>query len=149
MKHHLFDTNKNSQIVKISTFQRMYTVVIITYTLILDPAYQQPTPNLDGTEEHSQHILFGTNIKMSDETPGSGGAADETPGSGGAADETPGSGGEERGEGDEVGSKREGEGLKEQVVAAKPNEVEKQDEDGANGEVIVKEEQLSQGDGQV
>ena len=27
-----------------------------------DPAYQQHVPNLDGGDEASEHILFGTNI---------------------------------------------------------------------------------------
>ena len=39
-----------------------------------DPNYQQPIPNLDRTEGHSEYILFGTNLDLSDdENPGSNG----------------------------------------------------------------------------
>ncbi len=30
----------------------------------LDPAYQGIFPNLDGTQGHSEHILFGTNVDL-------------------------------------------------------------------------------------
>lgn len=32
----------------------------------LDPEYQKPIPDLDGTEGHSEHIIFGTNVDMSE-----------------------------------------------------------------------------------
>ena len=34
---------------------------------IIDPAYQQPVSNLDGCEGHSEHILFGTNVDISED----------------------------------------------------------------------------------
>ena len=33
----------------------------------IDPAYQKPVPNLDGCEGHSEHILFGTNVDISED----------------------------------------------------------------------------------
>jgi hypothetical protein len=44
-----------------------------------DPEYQGDVPNLDGTEGHSEHILFGTNVKLDDPPEGEGweGAAKE------------------------------------------------------------------------
>ncbi len=31
-----------------------------------DPSFQEPVPNLDGCEGHSEHILFGTNLDLSE-----------------------------------------------------------------------------------
>ena len=32
-------------------------------------ASQGPVPNLDGTEDHSKHIMFGTNVDLTDNIP--------------------------------------------------------------------------------
>ncbi len=37
------------------------TCIII---IILGPTYQRPIPNLDGTDGHSEHIIFGTNVDL-------------------------------------------------------------------------------------
>ena len=31
-----------------------------------DPAYQQHVPNLDGGDGHSEHIIFGTNVNLTE-----------------------------------------------------------------------------------
>ena len=33
----------------------------------LDPAFQCIVPDLDGSEGHCEHIIFGTNLDLSDE----------------------------------------------------------------------------------
>ena len=35
-----------------------------------DPAYQQHVPSLDGGEEASEHILFGTDVDLENDTDG-------------------------------------------------------------------------------
>lgn len=45
--------------------------VAIIYALIqifsyIDPNFQGPIPNLDGCEGHSEHILFGTNVDITE-----------------------------------------------------------------------------------
>ena len=46
----------------------------------VDPTYQHPVPNLDGCEGHSEHILFGTNVDISEDkdTEGGGQGATQT-----------------------------------------------------------------------
>ena len=38
-----------------------------------DPAYQQHVPNLDGGDGHSEHIIFGTNLDLTESPGGEGG----------------------------------------------------------------------------
>lgn len=89
---------------------------------VSDPAYQGDVPNLDGTEGHSEHILFGTNVKMTSETKatpeGPGGESAEGEGleEEGGADKGEGlekEGGADKGEGWEEGGADKGEGLEE------------------------------------
>ena len=48
----------------------MYNIMLsctVSTTFSIDPAYQQPLPNLDGCEGHSEHVLFGTNVDISED----------------------------------------------------------------------------------
>ena len=64
---------------------------------VSDPAYQGDVPNLDGTEGHSEHILFGTNVKVTSEAP------EEAPAEGEGQEEA----GADKGEGPEEGADKE------------------------------------------
>ena len=43
--------------------------IYLIFSFHSDPTFQGPIPNLDGCEGHSEHILFGSNVDITDLEP--------------------------------------------------------------------------------
>ena len=110
---------------------------LLTCFSFTDPSFLEPVPNLDGGEDHSEHIIFGTNVDLSEPSEVGQPQAPSTDGATGQADPAANSQNKEEETSEE---REEGEGKEEDKSAEEGKDGEKggEEESGSGKEQAQK-----------